>query len=397
MVVIDVFRTTPRAGPSLRRGLPRGARISVSHETLSLGAWLLAVLSGELAIHGVGAPVRAVMAPFLALTVTVAVLAGQRYRGTRLPHWLLASFAAASITLNGFFWAFTNLGTTLHDVHLASDTAAIGTMFFLLVESFTPGVRASRVASLAGLLSCCGFLLVVPALLFGLGPAALGQLLPLVVGEQTASVLALPVWAPFVGLVPAAAGLLAGNVLLRRETPDDTPPGSSDRASCRPTSLASPAAPLPGQRRRVIGRAGTLARTVVGLAFLTLAATVYRADVRDVVLGVVVLPAAATLLLALRGPAAPPLRLGAAGHLVTIALVLGLSLVFHGATVLLFYGSAMLLAAASGNGGCEVTVVSNWLRGRDDQIGCPLFAPFDALDDRSRPRPTAQAGHAEQA
>jgi hypothetical protein len=47
-------------------------------------------------------------------------------------------------------------------------------MFFLLVESVTPGVRASRAASLAGLLSCCGFLLVVPALLFGWprGPAA---------------------------------------------------------------------------------------------------------------------------------------------------------------------------------------------------------------------------------
>jgi len=40
----------------------------------------------------------------------------------------------------------------------------------------------------------------------------------------------------------------------------------------------------------------------------------------------------------------------------------------------------MPLAADTGSGGCEVTAVLNWLRGRDDQVGCPLFAPFDALD-----------------
>ena len=127
----------------------------------------------------------------------VAVLAGQRYRRTGLPHWLLASVGATLLALECALWAFADLGTTLHEVHLASDTAAVGTMFFLLVELFTPGVRASRAASLAGLLSCCGFLLVVPALLFGLGPAGLAQLPPLVVGERTADVPALPACAPF--------------------------------------------------------------------------------------------------------------------------------------------------------------------------------------------------------
>lgn len=134
-------------------------------------------------------------------------------------------------------------------------------------------------------------------------------------------------------------------------------------------------------RPRSIGRIGTAARVVFGVAFVAAAVGWYRATPGEALLGVVVLPAAAAaLLLALRGPAAPPLRLGAAGHLVTIGIVLALSLVFPGEAVLLFYGSAMLIAAASGNGGCEVTAVSNWLRGRNDQIGCPLFAPFDALD-----------------
>jgi hypothetical protein len=154
--------------------------------------------------------------------------------------------------------------------------------------------------------------------------------------------------------------------------------GHGDRASG-----ARGAATRPGQRRRVIGPIGTVARTVCGLALITLAVTVADADLRDVLLGIIALPTAATLLLALRGRRARSLRLGAAGHLVTIAIVLALSLVFPPGTVMLFYGCTMLLAAATGNGACEVTALSNWLRGRDDQVGCPLFAPFDALEGRT--------------
>ena len=133
-------------------------------------------------------------------------------------------------------------------------------------------------------------------------------------------------------------------------------------------------------RRRVIGPIGTVARTVGGLACVGLAVTVGDASWRDAFIGLLVLPVIFTLLLALRGQRTRPLRLGAAGHLVTIAIVLVLSLIFPPGTVMLFYGSTMLLAAATGNGACEVTALSNWLRGRDDQIGCPLFAPFDALE-----------------
>jgi hypothetical protein len=178
---------------------------------LSLGSWLLAILAAELAIHGVGQPLYGAMVPFLLATVAVAVLAGRRYRHTPLPHWLLASFAASYIALNGLLSAFTDLGITLHDVHYASDFAAVGTAFFLLMESFTPGVKASRAASLASFLACCGFLLVLPALFFGLGPLGLRELLELINSERTATVLAIPAWVPFIGLVPAVAGLYLGN------------------------------------------------------------------------------------------------------------------------------------------------------------------------------------------
>jgi hypothetical protein len=49
---------------------------------------------------------------------------------------------------------------------------------------------------------------------------------------------------------------------------------------------------------------------------------------------------------------------------------------------LVFYGTSMLLAAARGYAGCEVLAVSNWLLGRDDQVGCLLFAPVDQLERR---------------
>lgn len=196
-------------------------RIPVSHEALSLGAWLLAILASEVAIHAVGEPFRSAMPLFLVFTGVIAVLAGLRYRDTGLPHWLLASFAATLITLNGFQYAYVGLGVTLHEVHLASDTAALATAFFLLVESFTPGVEANRTASLASFLACCGFLIVIPALLFGLGPVSLEMLLTLITSEGTAEVLSAPIWVPFVGLVPAVVGLYLGNIGLQQETGSD--------------------------------------------------------------------------------------------------------------------------------------------------------------------------------
>jgi hypothetical protein len=66
------------------------------------------------------------------------------------------------------------------------------------------------------------------------------------------------------------------------------------------------------------------------------------------------------------------------------------SLVFSGEVLLRFYGSMMLVPTVSGSGGCEVTALSNWLRGHDDQLGCPLCTPFDALDRVSRAQPATK-------
>ncbi len=59
---------------------------------------------------------------------------------------------------------------------------------------------------------------------------------------------------------------------------------------------------------------------------------------------------------------------------------------FMSDAVLIFYGLSMLLAAARGYAGCESLAISNWLLGRDDQIGCLLFSPIDGAEARSASR-----------
>ena len=159
----------------------------------------------------------------------------------------------------------------------------------------------------------------------------------------------------------------------------------------------------PGDRSvggpRQIGPVGTAARVIVGL---TLAGSVtYGHLVGDFraapwVLGLIGFPA---VLLGWqhwrcrRNPA----RLEATGpvaQVLNVAVFLALYLTPDYApalsvtsdAALVFYGASMLLAARRGYGGCEVLAVSNWLLGRDDQLGCLLFAPVDYLEGRARRR-----------
>jgi hypothetical protein len=49
----------------------------------------------------------------------------------------------------------------------------------------------------------------------------------------------------------------------------------------------------------------------------------------------------------------------------------------------------MLLAALRGYSGCEVTAISNWILGRDDQVGCLVLSPVDDLERRLKGSSTA--------
>ena len=151
------------------------------------------------------------------------------------------------------------------------------------------------------------------------------------------------------------------------------------RQEAAPAGIGVPGAAPGPRQRRAVGQWGSAARVVVGAGLLVLAFAYWRAGWVDVVIGLVALPAVATLLMSLRKRTAPPLRLGAAGHLVTLAHI-AVTVVLFGDAAALFYGSMTLVAGLQGNGGCEITTLANWRRGRDDQVGCPLFAPFDLLD-----------------
>jgi hypothetical protein len=162
-------------------------------------------------------------------------------------------------------------------------------------------------------------------------------------------------------------------------------------APLRDVASASVSPTAAGVRRRM-GLWGTAARLAVGFTLVSLALAVWDASWLEMLVGLVALPALATLLMSWRPRSAAPLQLGAAGHLVTLAHVaVTMSLVPEAAA--LFYGSMALVAGVQGNRGCEITAVANALRGRDDQIGCPLFAPFDQLDAHRRTRARRPAVH----
>lgn len=138
---------------------------------------------------------------------------------------------------------------------------------------------------------------------------------------------------------------------------------------------------------RRIGPGGTTARVAVGVAFLAGAFLFGPIGWLDVVIGLVVLPAATTLLLRLRGPDAPPLRwTGPFGHVANIAIGVGLAVLALQAT-LLFYGVAMVVAAIYGYAGCELFAFANRINGRTDEIGCAVFSPIDAVEGRASRSP----------
>jgi hypothetical protein len=143
----------------------------------------------------------------------------------------------------------------------------------------------------------------------------------------------------------------------------------------------------PAVHHRRIGAIGTTARLLVGLGLVGSVAWGHLArgfHPWSWALGLLGFPALLVGLQWLRARRTPA-RLqatGPVGHALNLAVFLVLYLWEPTSdAALLFYGASMLLAALRGYGGCEVLAVSNWLLGRDDQIGCALFWPIDHRED----------------
>lgn len=147
--------------------------------------------------------------------------------------------------------------------------------------------------------------------------------------------------------------------------------------------------------RRAIGRSGTAARLIMGVALVGDVAYGHwdrGFHLAPWLLGLLGFPAALLAVQWVRARCGHAVlrATGPVGHLLNAAVFLALYLTpFYAPALsstsdaaLIFYGASMLLAAVRGYGGCEVLAVSNWVLRRDDQVGCLLFAPLDHAERR---------------
>jgi hypothetical protein len=143
---------------------------------------------------------------------------------------------------------------------------------------------------------------------------------------------------------------------------------------------------------RRIGPIGTTTRLVAAAALLYLAffdGTSWGLEWYDAAVGLAALPAAGLAFgLAARRYASGPVRFtGSAGTTANCLLLVALAVdPYTAGGAALFYGATLLLAAWRDQPGCEATVLSNAILGRDDQIGCPLFSPIDETETRHAAR-----------
>lgn len=131
---------------------------------------------------------------------------------------------------------------------------------------------------------------------------------------------------------------------------------------------------------RQIGPVGTIARLVGGVGFLFLGIEFGHPSAWHWALGAVAMPVASVAFMWLLRHGAPSVRwTGPGGYLANIGIGV-IVYVLSFPTAMIFYGTAMLLAAARGYAGCEVLAFSNAVLGRDDQVGCPVYSPIDAIE-----------------
>jgi hypothetical protein len=143
---------------------------------------------------------------------------------------------------------------------------------------------------------------------------------------------------------------------------------------------------------RRIGPIGTTTRLLAAAGLLYLAlfdGTRWGLEWYDAAVGLGVLPAAMIAFgLAARRYASGPVRFtGSPGTTINCLVIVALAVnPYTAGGAALFYGATLLVAAWRGQPGCEATVVSNAVLGRDDQIGCPVFSPIDEAEERHAAR-----------
>jgi hypothetical protein len=149
-------------------------------------------------------------------------------------------------------------------------------------------------------------------------------------------------------------------------------------------------------KTRRIGPIGTTTRLVGAAGLLYLAffdGASWGLEWYDLAVGLGVLPAAMIAFgLGARRYASGPARLtGSAGTTANCLVLIALAVnPYTAGGAALFYGATLLVAAWRGQPGCEGTVVSNVILGRDEQLGCPVFSPIDEAEARLKARRSAR-------
>jgi hypothetical protein len=154
--------------------------------------------------------------------------------------------------------------------------------------------------------------------------------------------------------------------------------------------------------RRQIGPIGTAARVAGGATAVALPIALHGLTWREAAVALVALPLVAaiaapliTSILRRIAPSTLEFRHGvcsAPGCSLIMVMILansGLAALTSAngtVTIWAWLGVSMLLAAARGYGGCEVLAIPNLISGRHDQIGCILYTPIDAIEERQRAR-----------
>jgi hypothetical protein len=158
--------------------------------------------------------------------------------------------------------------------------------------------------------------------------------------------------------------------------------------------------------RREIGPIGTASRVAAGLLAIALPIALEGIGWWDLGAALVAFPLIATGIALLAGIGSERVASGALGRAdiaccsgpscailaVLVAVPIGLTFVtpVTGVAVWVWIGASLLLAAARGQGGCELLAFPNAITGRPDRIGCIVFTPIDAAEARRARR--ARAG-----
>jgi hypothetical protein len=148
-------------------------------------------------------------------------------------------------------------------------------------------------------------------------------------------------------------------------------------------------------KTRRIGPIGTTTRLLAAAGLLYLAffdGASWGLEWYDAAAGLGVLPAAVIAFgLGARRYASGPVRFtGSAGTTANCIIIIALAVnPYTAGGAAIFYGTTLLVVAWRAQPGCEATVLSNWVLGRDDQLGCPVFSPVDEAEARLNARRSA--------